>query len=215
MLSNPQTKYRPFAPIDLPDRQWPSRTITKPPRWLSTDLRDGNQALIDPMDGAKKQRFFDLLLKAGFKEIEVGFPSASNTEFNFVRSLIEEERIPEGVAIQVLSQSRQELLERSFESLRGAPEAIMHLYNAVSPVFRRVVFNMDREEVKAIAVKGAKIIRDQAAKQPDTKWHFQYSPETFSTAELDFSLEVCEAVLDIWQPTPESPVILNLSLIHI
>ncbi|HLW29003.1 MAG TPA: 2-isopropylmalate synthase [Kiloniellales bacterium] len=210
MLSNPQTKYRPFAPIDLPDRQWPSRTITKPPRWLSTDLRDGNQALIDPMDGAKKQRFFDLLLKAGFKEIEVGFPSASNTEFNFVRSLIEEERIPEGVAIQVLSQSRQELLERSFESLRGAPEAIMHLYNAVSPVFRRVVFNMDREEVKAIAVKGAKIIRDQAAKQPDTKWHFQYSPETFSTAELDFSLEVCEAVLDIWQPTPESPVILNL-----
>ena len=210
MLSNPETKYRPFAPIELPDRQWPSRSITKPPRWLSTDLRDGNQALIDPMDGAKKQRFFDLLIKSGFNEIEVGFPSASNTEFNFVRSLIEEDRIPEGVAIQVLSQSRQELLERSFESLRGAPEAIMHLYNAVSPVFRRVVFNMERDEVKAIAVKGAKIIRDQADKQPDTKWHFQYSPETFSTAELDFSLEVCEAVLDIWQPTPEHPVILNL-----
>ncbi|HLS67754.1 MAG TPA: 2-isopropylmalate synthase, partial [Kiloniellales bacterium] len=195
MLSNPQSKYRPFTPIDLPDRQWPSRTITKPPRWLSTDLRDGNQALIDPMDGPKKHRFFDLLVKAGFKEIEVGFPSASNTEFNFVRSLIEEERIPEGVAIQVLSQSRQELLERSFESLRGAPEAIMHLYNAVSPVFRRVVFNMSRDEVKEIAVRGARIIRDQADKQPDTKWHFQYSPETFSTAELDFSLEVCEAVM--------------------
>lgn len=210
MLSNPETKYRPFPTIDLPDRQWPSRRITKPPRWLSTDLRDGNQALIDPMDGAKKHRFFDMLVKAGFKEIEVGFPSASNTEFNFVRSLIEGDRIPEGVKIQVLSQSRQELLERTFESLRGAPEAIMHLYNAVSPVFRRVVFNMNREEVKQIAVRGAKIIRDLADKQPDTRWHFQYSPETFSTAELDFSLEVCEAVLDIWQPTPEQPVILNL-----
>lgn len=210
MLSNPETKYRPFPTIDLPDRQWPSRRITKPPRWLSTDLRDGNQALIDPMDGAKKHRFFDMLVKAGFKEIEVGFPSASNTEFNFVRSLIEGDRIPEGVKIQVLSQSRQELLERTFESLRGAPEAIMHLYNAVSPVFRRVVFNMNREEVKQIAVRGAKIIRDRADKQADTRWHFQYSPETFSTAELDFSLEVCEAVLDIWQPTPEQPVILNL-----
>ena len=210
MLSNPETKYRPFPTIDLPDRQWPSRRITKPPRWLSTDLRDGNQALIDPMDGAKKHRFFDMLVKAGFKEIEVGFPSASNTEFNFVRSLIEGDRIPEGVKIQVLSQSRQELLERTFESLRGAPEAIMHLYNAVSPVFRRVVFNMNREEVKQIAVRGAKIIRDLADKQADTRWHFQYSPETFSTAELDFSLEVCEAVLDIWQPTPEQPVILNL-----
>src|SRR5690625_1685875 len=174
MLSNPETKYRPFPTIDLPDRQWPSRRITKPPRWLSTDLRDGNQALIDPMDGAKKHRFFDMLVKAGFKEIEVGFPSASNTEFNFVRSLIEGDRIPEGVKIQVLSQSRQELLERTFESLRGAPEAIMHLYNAVSPVFRRVVFNMNREEVKQIAVRGAKIIRDRADKQADTRWHFQY-----------------------------------------
>ncbi|WP_366556736.1 2-isopropylmalate synthase [Aquibaculum sediminis] len=210
MLSHPESKYRAFTPIDLPNRQWPSQVITQPPRWLSTDLRDGNQALIDPMDGSKKQRFFDLLIKSGFKEIEVGFPSASATDFNFTRSLVEQEQVPEGVLIQVLTQSRRELIERSFESLRGSREAIVHLYNAVSPAFRRVVFKMSREEVRDIAIKGAEMFLAEAEKQPETNWHFQYSPETFSTAELDFSLEVCEAVLDIWQPTPDKPVILNL-----
>lgn len=210
MLRNPESKYRPFPPIDLPDRRWPSQRITRPPRWLSTDLRDGNQALIDPMDGERKQRFFELLLKAGFTEIEVGFPSASATDFDFVRRLIEEGRVPEAVTIQVLTQSRRDLIERSFESLRGARRAVIHLYNAISPAFRRVVFGMEPAEVKQIAVSGAEIILAESRKQPETEWHFQYSPETFSTAELELGLEVCEAVLDVWQPTPERPVILNL-----
>ena len=210
MLRDPSVKYRPFPQVDLPDRQWPSRTITKPPRWLSTDMRDGNQALIDPMDGEKKQRFFDLLVKVGVKEIEVGFPSAGATEFDFISGLVREGRIPDDVIVQVLTQSRQDLIETSFQSLKGAKKAIVHLYNAVSPAWRRIVFGMSRDEIREIAVAGAKVLRDAAAKQPDTDWHFEYSPETFSTAELDFSVEVCEAVMEILRPTPEKPLILNL-----
>jgi 2-isopropylmalate synthase len=210
MLSDPSTKYRPFPQIDLPNREWPSRTITQPPRWLSTDLRDGNQALIDPMDGEKKTRFFDLICKVGIKEIEVGFPSAGATEFDFISGLVKTGRVPDDVTIQVLTQSRRDLIETSFESLRGAPKAIVHLYNAVSPAWRKIVFGMSRDEVRQIAVDGAKILRDCAAAQPNTDWFFEYSPETFSTAELDFSLEVCEAVMEILRPTPDHPLILNL-----
>jgi 2-isopropylmalate synthase len=210
MLRDPSTKYRPFPQIDLPNRAWPSRTITQPPRWLSTDLRDGNQALIDPMDGEKKTRFFDLICKVGIKEIEVGFPSAGATEFDFISGLVKTGRIPDDVTIQVLTQSRRDLIETSFESLRGAPRAIVHLYNAVSPAWRKIVFGMSRDEVRQIAVDGAKILRDCAAAQPNTDWHFEYSPETFSTAELDFSVEVCEAVMEVLRPTPDHPLILNL-----
>jgi 2-isopropylmalate synthase len=210
MLRDPSTKYRPFPQVDLPDRAWPSKTITQPPRWLSTDLRDGNQALIDPMDAEKKTRFFDLLIKIGLKEIEVGFPSAGATEFDFISGLVQTGRIPDDVLIQVLTQSRRDLIETSFASLKGAKAAIVHLYNAVSPAWRKIVFGMDRAQVKQIAIDGAKVLRDEAAKQPDTQWHFEYSPETFSTAELDFSVEVCEAVMDILMPTPEHPLILNL-----
>ncbi|MEW9853909.1 2-isopropylmalate synthase [Novosphingobium sp. M1R2S20] len=210
MLKDPSVKYRPFPQIALPDRQWPGRVIDKAPRWLSTDLRDGNQALIDPMGAEKKTRFFDLLLKVGLKEIEVGFPSAGATEFDFIRGLVDGDRIPEDVLVQVLTQSRQDLIERSFESLAGVHAAIVHLYNAVSPLWRQVVFGMEKPEIRAIAENGAKVLRDQAAKYPQTKWHFEYSPETFSTAELDFSIECCEAVMAILQPTPENPIILNL-----
>ncbi len=210
MLRDPSTKYRPFPQIDLPDRQWPSKTIVKPPRWLSTDLRDGNQALIDPMDAEKKTRFFDLLCKVGLKEIEVGFPSAGATEFDFISGLVKTGRIPDDVSIQVLTQSRRDLIETSFASLVGAKTAIVHLYNAVSPAWRKIVFGMDRAQVKQIAIDGAKVLRDEAAKQPNVRWQFEYSPETFSTAELDFSLEVCEAVMDVLMPTPDTPIIFNL-----
>jgi 2-isopropylmalate synthase len=210
MLRNPSTKYRPFPQIDLPNRQWPSQTITAAPRWLSTDLRDGNQALIDPMDGEKKTRFFDLLVKVGLKEIEVGFPAAGATEFDFISDLVTSGRIPDDVLIQVLTQSRRDLIETSFQSLKGARAAIVHLYNAVSPAWRRIVFQMEPSEIKQIAIDGAKVLRDEAAKQPHTQWHFEYSPETFSTAELDFSLECCAAVMDILKPTPERPIIFNL-----
>ncbi|MEY3985893.1 MAG: hypothetical protein RLZ59_1338 [Pseudomonadota bacterium] len=210
MLRNPSTKYRPFPQVNLPDRQWPSRTITQAPRWLSTDMRDGNQALIDPMDAEKKTRFFDLLLKVGIKEIEVGFPSAGATEFDFISGLVTSGRIPDDVTIQVLTQSREDLIRTSFDSLRGAKTAIVHLYNAVSPAWRKIVFQMEQAEVKDIAIAGAKIMRDEAAKQPNTDWRFEYSPETFSTAELDFSLECCAAVMDVLQPTPEKPIIFNL-----
>jgi 2-isopropylmalate synthase len=210
MLQDPSVKYRPFPQVDLPDRQWPGRTITKAPRWLSTDMRDGNQALIDPMDTEKKTRFFNLLVKLGIKEIEVGFPSAGATEFDFISGLVQSGEIPDDVLIQVLTQARRDLIERSFESLKGAKQAIVHVYNAVSPAWRRIVFGMDRPQIKQIAIDAAKIIRDEAAKQPNTEWHFEYSPETFSTAELDFSLECCEAVMDILQPTRERPIILNL-----
>ena len=210
MLSDPSRKYRPFPQVPLQDRQWPSRTITSPPRWLSTDLRDGNQSIIDPMDAVKKNRFFDLLVEVGVKEIEVGFPSAGQTEFDFISGLVRSDRIPDDVMVQVLTQSREDLIRTSFESLEGARAAIVHLYNAVSPAWREIVFRMSKEEVRQIAVAGAKVLRDEAGKRPDTDWHFEYSPETFSTAELDFSIEVCEAVMEVLQPTPEHPIILNL-----
>ena len=210
MLKEPGRKYRPFPAIDLPDRQWPGRTITQPPRWLSTDLRDGNQSIIDPMDAVKKNRFFDLLLEIGVKEIEVGFPSAGATEFDFITDLVRSGRVPDDVTIQVLTQSREDLIRRSFESLEGSPRAIVHLYNAVSPAWREIVFRMSREEVKAIAVAGAQNLAAEAERRPSTEWLFEYSPETFSTAELDFSIEVCAAVMDVLQPTAERPLILNL-----
>ncbi|MBA4764901.1 2-isopropylmalate synthase [Qipengyuania huizhouensis] len=210
MLRDPSVKYSPFPQVPLTDRQWPTRTITAPPRWLSTDLRDGNQAIVDPMDAHKKNRFFDLLVEIGVKEIEVGFPSAGATEFDFISGLVHSGRIPEDVIVQVLTQSREDLIRTSFASLTGARAAIVHLYNAVSPAWREVVFGMSKEQVRDIAVHGAKVMRDEAGKQPGTDWHFQYSPETFSTAELDFSLEVCEAVMEVLAPTPEHPIILNL-----
>ena len=210
MISDPRAKYAPFPPIDLPDRQWPSRTIQAAPRWLSTDLRDGNQAIVDPMDGAKKMRFFDELVRVGLKEIEVGFPSAGATEFDFISGLVRSGRIPDDVTVQVLTQSREDLIRTSFASLDGARSAIVHLYNAVSPAWRDIVFRMSRDEVREIAVAGAKVMRDEAAARPGTDWRFQYSPETFSTAELDFSIEVCAAVMEVLAPTPERPIILNL-----
>jgi 2-isopropylmalate synthase len=210
MLKQPSVKYRPFGQINLPDRQWPSRMIEKAPRWLSTDLRDGNQSIIDPMDAVKKRRFFDLLVEIGVKEIEVGFPSAGATEFDFISGLVKSDAIPDDVTVQVLTQSREDLIRTSFASLEGARTAIVHLYNAVSPAWRDIVFRMSKDEVKAIAVAGAKVMRDEAARYPGTDWHFQYSPETFSTAELDFSIEVCAAVMEVLAPTPERPIILNL-----
>ena len=210
MLNDPGAKYRAFPQVPLPDRQWPSRTITAPPRWLSTDLRDGNQAIVDPMDAVKKNRFFDLLVRIGIKEIEIGFPSAGATEFDFIAGLVASGRIPDDVTVQVLTQSREDLIRTSFASLEGARAAIVHLYNAVSPAWRDIVFRMSRSEVRQIAVDGAKVMRDEAARRPGTDWQFQYSPETFSTAELEFSVEVCAAVMDVIEPTPEHPIILNL-----
>ena len=211
MLSNPDSKYRPFQPpVHLPDRQWPTRQITAAPRWVSTDLRDGNQALADPMGVEKKLRFYDMLLKIGFKEIEIGFPSASQTEFDFVRSLIEGGRIPDDVTVQVLTQAREDLIARTFESLKGVRQAIVHLYVATAPLFRRVVFGMAKEEIIALSVAGARAMLAESRKQPETRWTFEYSPETFSFTEQEFALEVCERVLDVFQPTPDHPVILNL-----
>jgi 2-isopropylmalate synthase len=210
MLRDPSTKYRPFPPIDLPDRQWPSRRITTPPIWLSTDMRDGNQALIDPMDAEKKTRFFDLIVRTGIKEIEVGFPASGATDFDYIQNLVRSGRIPADVTPQVLTQSRRDLIETTFESLRGAPRAIVHLYNAVSPAWRKIVFGMSKDEIRQIAIDGAKILRDCAGGQPDTEWRFEYSPETFSTAEIDFSVEVCAAVMEVLQPTPDKPIIFNL-----
>lgn len=210
MLTDPSQKYRAFPQVDLPNRQWPSAVITSPPRWLSTDMRDGNQSLIDPMNAEKKHRFFDLLLKVGVKEIEVGFPAAGATEFDFISGLVRDGAIPDDVFPQVLTQAREDLIATTFESLRGAKQAVVHVYNAVSPAWRNIVFQMDRPQIKEIAINAAKLLRDNAAKQPNTDWHFEYSPETFSTAELDFSLECCEAVMEILQPTPERPLILNL-----
>ena len=210
MLRDPSVKYRPFPPIQLPDRTWPSQVITKAPRWLSTDLRDGNQALIDPMGAEKKNRFFDLLLKVGLKEIEVGFPASGATDFDFIAGLVRSGRVPQDVSLQVLTQSRRDLIETTFASLEGAPQAIVHLYNAVSPAWRRIVFGMSKDEIKAIAIEGAKVLRDQAAKYHGTDWHFEYSPETFSTAEVEFSVEVCAAVMEVLQPTADKPIIFNL-----
>jgi 2-isopropylmalate synthase len=202
--------YRPFTPIPLPDRTWPSRVITRAPRWCSVDLRDGNQALIDPMDPERKRRMFDLLVQCGFKEIEVGFPSASQTDFDFVRQLIEEDLIPDDVTIQVLTQARAELIERTFESLRGAPRAVCHLYNSTSTLQRRVVFGLDRAGIVDIAVRAAQLCKKLAATIPECDVQWQYSPESFTGTELDFAAEICEAVMDVWEPTRERPVILNL-----
>ncbi len=206
----PAHKYKPFAPVVLPDRSWPSRTLTQPPIWCSVDLRDGNQALVEPMGPARKLRLWDRLVRMGFCEIEVGFPAASQTDFEFVRMLIEEDRIPEGVTIQVLTQARPELIERSFASIRGARRAIVHLYNSTSTLQRRVVFQTDRAGIVEIAVRGAEAVKALIPSVPETDLRLEYSPESFTGTELDFAVEICEAVMDVWQPTPERKLILNL-----
>ncbi|MEH6389628.1 MULTISPECIES: 2-isopropylmalate synthase [Pseudomonas] len=210
MIDNPSSRYRAFPTPDIPDRQWPSRTITEAPIWLSSDLRDGNQSLIEPMDADKKMRFFKTLVQVGIKEIEVGFPSASQTDFDFVRELIEGGHIPDDVTIQVLTQAREDLIERTFDSVKDAKRAIIHYYNATAPSFRRIVFNQDKAGVVDIAVSAAQIITRLAAERPETDWRFEYSPEVFSSTETDFAVEVCNAVIDVFQPTPENKLILNL-----
>ena len=210
MLRDPSVKYSAFPQVPLAKREWPARTITRAPIWLSTDLRDGNQSLIDPMDAEKKTRFFDLLVKAGFKEIEVGFPASGATDFDYIQNLVRSGRVPDDVTPQVLTQSRADLIRTSFDSLAGAKTAIVHVYNALAPAWRKIVFGMDKDDIKAIAIDGAKQLRDNAARLPDTDWRFQYSPECFSTTELDFSIEVCEAVMEILKPTSANPIILNL-----
>jgi len=210
MQRTPSTKYRPFAPIDLKDRTWPNAVIAAPPTWCSVDLRDGNQALIEPMDAARKRRMFDMLIRIGFKEIEVGFPAASQTDFDFVRELIEKRLIPDDVTIQVLTQARPELIARTYESLRGARRAIVHVYNSTSVAQRRVVFRTDRPGIVDIAVRGAACVREHAERDGGTEWIFQYSPESFTGTELDFAVEICDAVNAVWEPTPQRQSILNL-----
>jgi 2-isopropylmalate synthase len=210
MLKQPQTKYRAFAPVGLSDRTWPDAVLTRAPLWCSVDLRDGNQALIEPMDSDRKLRMFKLLLKIGFKEIEAGFPSASQTDFDFVRLLIERDLVPDDVTIQVLTQARPELIARTFESLRGAKRVIVHLYNATAPVMRRVVLGLDEDGIVQLATTHARQIRDLAAQQPDTDFIFQYSPEMYSGTELAFTKRVIDAVTDVWQPTPQRKCIINL-----
>ena len=204
------TKYTPFPQIDLPDRQWPSRTITHAPIWASVDLRDGNQALATPMTVNEKLEMFELLVKIGFKEIEVGFPSASDTEFNFIRRLVDEKRIPADVTLQVLVQAREHLIRRTFESLESVSKAIVHLYNSTSPVQRRVTFNKTKDEIKAIAVEGTRLVKSLVETIPGTQIRFQYSPESFSDTEVDYALEVCEAVMAEWAPSEDDKIILNL-----
>ncbi|HEV7628534.1 MAG TPA: 2-isopropylmalate synthase, partial [Streptomyces sp.] len=208
----PVHKYGQYEAVDIPDRTWPDNRITKAPRWLSTDLRDGNQALIDPMSPARKRAMFDLLVSIGYKEIEVGFPSSGQTDFDFVRSIIEEDAIPDDVTISVLTQAREELIERTVESLRGAHHATVHLYNATAPVFRDVVFRGTRDQVRQIAVDGTRLVTEYAEKLLDdrTAFGYQYSPEIFTDTELDFALEVCEGVMDVWQPEDGREIILNL-----
>jgi 2-isopropylmalate synthase len=204
-------RYSAYRPVDLPDRTWPDAVITEAPRWCAVDLRDGNQALIDPMSPARKKRMFELLVAMGFKEIEVGFPSASQTDFDFVRMLIEEDMIPDDVVIQVLTQSREHLIERTFEAIRGAKQAIVHLYNSTSTLQRRVVFGLDKEGIKDIAVHGAQLCKKYAEQIADeTEVYFEYSPESYTGTELEFAVEVCDAVTEVWQPTPDRKVILNL-----
>ena len=210
MLKDPSKKYRPFPPVRLTERQWPSRTLTRAPRWCSVDLRDGNQALATPMNVSQKLLLFQSLVKCGFKEIEVGFPSASNTEFTFNRRLIEERRIPQDVWLQVLVQAREDLIERTFQSLVGASKAIIHLYNSTSPAQRRIVFGMSKKEIIGVAVKGAKLIRERLPRLAGAEVMLQYSPESFSATEVEFAKEVSEAVMEVWQPTPDRPMILNL-----
>jgi len=204
-------RYSAYRPVDLPDRTWPAAVITEAPRWCAVDLRDGNQALIDPMSPARKKKMFELLVAMGFKEIEVGFPSASQTDFDFVRMLIEEDMIPDDVVIQVLTQSREHLIERTFEAIRGAKQAIVHLYNSTSTLQRRVVFGLDKEGIKDIAVHGARLCKKYAEQIADeTEVFFEYSPESYTGTELEFAVEVCDAVTEVWQPTPDRKVILNL-----
>ncbi len=210
MLKNPAEKYRPYTPISLPDRRWPEKQLIHAPRWLSTDLRDGNQALAEPMDSERKLQFWDLLLACGFKEIEVAFPSASQTDFNFVRQLIEEKRIPEDVTIQVLTQAREDLIHRTFAALQGAHSATVHLYNATAPLFRKLVFGMEKADVIALAVRSTRLIRQLCEQHPHTRWQYEYSPETFCFTEPEFALEICEAVADVWEPGAGRPMIINL-----
>ncbi len=209
-MSFDHRKYQPFPVIDKPNRRWPSQRIEKAPLWAAVDLRDGNQALIKPMSVAQKRRFFQMLVELGFKEIEVGFPSASQIDFDFCRALIEENLVPDDVHIQVLTQAREDLIARTFESLKGAKNAIVHIYNATSPTFREQVFNVDKDGCKTIAVRAAEWVRDFAAQQPETHWSFQYSPETFSATETDFAIEVIDAVNAVWRPDQGQRVIINL-----
>ena len=205
------SKYRPFPPVQLPDRTWPDQTITTAPIWCSVDLRDGNQALPQPMSVEEKLEFFDVLCRVGFKQIEIGFPSAADTEFNFCRRLIEENRIPEDVTIQILVQTREHLIRRSFEAIAGAKRAIVHIYNSTSPLQRRVTFSdASRDDIKQLAIDGAKLVKELAPTIPQTEVILQYSPESFSDTELDFAAEICNAVIDVWQPTPEKKMIINL-----
>jgi len=210
MMTPPAGKYRPFPAIDLPDRRWPSQIIDRAPRWLSTDLRDGNQALFEPMDTARKLRMFETLIQIGVKEIEVGFPAASQTDFDFVRHIIENGLVPDDVVISVLTQAREELIVRSIQSLEGAKRATLHLYNATAPVFRRIVFNMTQQECLQLAVDMTRVVKREFAARPGTDWGFEYSPEVFSTTELPFARDVCVSVMQEWGATPDRPVILNL-----
>jgi 2-isopropylmalate synthase len=210
IINNPVSKYSAFKPIDLKDRTWPNNQIKKPPVWCSVDLRDGNQSLIEPMGLDRKLRFFSMLIDLGFKEIEVGFPSASETEFNFVRELINKNLIPNDVKIQVLTQARDHLIEKTFESVKGAKNVILHLYNSTSTVQREVVFKQDKVGIKKIATDGAKLVKDLADSNKETNWQFEYSPESFTGTELDYAVEVCNAVNEIWQPTKEQKTIMNL-----
>ncbi|MEV0201286.1 2-isopropylmalate synthase [Nonomuraea sp. NPDC050691] len=207
--SMPFHRYQPFEPVRLTDRTWPDQVITKAPRWCAVDLRDGNQALIDPMDSHRKLQMFELLVRMGYKEIEVGFPAASQTDFDFIRQIIDEGRVPDDVVIQVLTQARPELIERTFEAIEGAKQAIVHLYNSTSTLQRRVVFGQDKDGITAIAVEGAKLVK-KLADATDVDVYFQYSPESFTGTELEYAVEVCDAVNDVWQPTPDRKVIINL-----
>lgn len=210
MFSDPSQKYRPFPPVPLKERQWPSRTLTQAPIWCSVDLRDGNQALAVPMNVSQKLELFDALVRCGFKQIEVGFPAASNTEFTFMRQLIEGNRIPEDVTIQVLVQAREDLIERTVESLVGVRKAIIHMYNSTSPAQRRLVFGLEKEQIVEIAVKGTRMVKERLGRLAGADIAFEYSPESFSATEVEFSLEICEAVMEVWEPTPEKKIILNL-----
>ena len=206
-------KYTKIVPVNKPDRRWPNEVLDVSPAWCSVDLRDGNQALIEPMTPEQKLEMFEMLLSVGFKQIEVGFPAASQTDFDFVRKLIVEDRIPEGVTIQVLTQARKELIDRTYESLVGAKKAIVHVYNSTSTVQREQVFKLSKGEIKQIAVNGATWVKENAAKQPETQWQFQYSPESFTGTEIEYAIEVCDAVADVWQPSVDNKIIFNLTLL--
>ncbi|SFB78306.1 2-isopropylmalate synthase [Marinospirillum celere] len=210
MTAFDHTKYRPFQPVNLTDRQWPNQVLDKAPIWCSVDLRDGNQALIDPMTVEQKKRLFKLLVKIGFKQIEVGFPAASQPDFDFVRALIDENLIPDDVTVQVLTQAREHLIDRTIEALKGVKKAIVHVYNSTSTVQREQVFQMSREEITAIAVQGVRLVKERVAQHPDTEWRLEYSPESFTGTELDFAVEICDAVVKEWQPTPDNKILLNL-----